>query len=123
MVQLHPSSVNFEVMEFESRWLVYCEKVQTSAVFLRDATMVSPMPLLLFGGDITVQHAARTVRVDKWIEFSMDPRQAVLFRALRGQLDALLQRKIERPAMDVWEEGGKLVETVVQLLSTEGRKG
>lgn len=34
-VQLHPCSVNFPVTSFPGRWMVYCDKVQTSAVFLR----------------------------------------------------------------------------------------
>ena len=43
---LHPSTVNAEVPSFESRWLVYYEKMLTSRVFLRDSTMVTPFPLL-----------------------------------------------------------------------------
>ena len=39
---LHPSTVNAEVPSFESRWLVYYEKMLTSRVFLRDSTMVTP---------------------------------------------------------------------------------
>ena len=42
---LHPSTVNAEVQSFESRWLVYYEKMLTSRVFLRDSTMVTPFPL------------------------------------------------------------------------------
>lgn len=31
-------------------------QVETSKVYLRDTTVVSPYDLLLFGGDISVQH-------------------------------------------------------------------
>jgi len=121
-VQLHPCSVNFDCMDFESRWLVYHEKVETSAVFLRDATMVTPYPLLLFGGEISVQHSAHTVKLDRWIEFEMDARVGVQFRALRGLLDNLLLRKVQDPGLDVWKEGGPLIDAVVQVLSNEGVK-
>ena len=49
---------------------VYHEKVQTTAVFLRDTTPVTPFTLLLFGGAIQVQHSTGAVTVDKWIQFS-----------------------------------------------------
>ena len=39
-VQIHPCSVNFNCPKFESPWLVYAEMVSTSAVYLRDCTMV-----------------------------------------------------------------------------------
>ena len=39
-VQIHPCSVNFNCPRFESPWLVYAEMVSTSAVYLRDCTMV-----------------------------------------------------------------------------------
>lgn len=88
---------------------------------LRDATLVSPYALLLFGGDLSVQHGTGIVRVDRWIEFRCDPRQAVLFRALRGQLDALLLRKVRDARADMWEEGREMIATVVALLGSEGR--
>jgi len=40
-VKIHPCSVNFECKSFESPWLVYHEKVKTSAIYLRDSTMVT----------------------------------------------------------------------------------
>ncbi len=53
-VELHPSSANADVPLFESRWLVYYEKVRTGRVYLRDSSMVTPYPLLLFGGELKV---------------------------------------------------------------------
>ena len=37
------------------KWLVYHEKVKTSKLYIRDATLISPFALLLFGGKITVK--------------------------------------------------------------------
>ena len=39
--------------------------------------------------------------------------------ALRAQIDAILQRKIENPSMDIDAEGQGLVDAVVKLLSSE----
>jgi ATP-dependent RNA helicase DHX29 len=55
-VFIHPSSVNHLVTEFRHPFLVFHEKVETSKVYLRDTTVISPYALLLFGGAINVQH-------------------------------------------------------------------
>jgi ATP-dependent RNA helicase DHX57 len=53
---LHPASINFPQQSFESVWLVYLSLVQTSKLYLRDSTMVFPIPMLLFGGNLRVDH-------------------------------------------------------------------
>eukprot|EP00198_Chlamydomonas_reinhardtii_P014140 XP_001703477.1 predicted protein [Chlamydomonas reinhardtii] len=137
-VGVHPCSVNHGVISsLESPWLVYGEMVESSAVYLRDCSMVTPYPLLMFGGPISVQlvgtggaapagtgtggaaNAAGVVTMDGWIRLGCAPKVAVLFKELRGQLDALLQDKIERPEMDLWERGGPVINTILQLLTTE----
>ena len=118
-MELHPSSANADTAHFESRWLVYYEKVLTSRVFLRDATMVTPYPMLLFGGELHVRHAEHVVSVDKWIEFGAPPRTAVLFRQLRDELNRLLLEKIENPSLEL-EKTGRTIATIVQLLQDEG---
>lgn len=40
-------------------------------MYLRDTTLTSPFPILLFGGDIDVQHRERLVSVDGWINFQV----------------------------------------------------
>uniref|UniRef100_A0A7I4CTE9 RNA helicase n=1 Tax=Physcomitrium patens TaxID=3218 RepID=A0A7I4CTE9_PHYPA len=55
-VFIHPTSVNHMVSEFRQPFLVFHEKVETSKVYLRDTTVISPYDLLLFGGEISVQH-------------------------------------------------------------------
>jgi hypothetical protein len=77
-VFLHPSSVNFSVNEFDSPWLLFSEKVKTSKVFVRQSSMVSHYPLLLFGREIDVVHHLKIIKVDDWIQFRADPRIAVL---------------------------------------------
>ena len=117
-VSLHPASVNAQVPKFPSRWFVYYEKVRTSKIFLRDATMVSAYPLLLFGGELDVAHAKQTISVDGWIEFGAPPRVAVLFRQLRAELDRLLLQKIKEPKLEL-ERTGRTVSAIVQLLHEE----
>lgn len=46
-------------------------QVKQSRVFLRDSTLISPYPILLFGGDISVQHREQLICVDDWIKFQV----------------------------------------------------
>jgi ATP-dependent RNA helicase DHX57 len=57
-VHLHPSSVLFSIGDYESSWLVYYQRIRTKKVYIRDATMIFPYPVLLFGGALDVQHSA-----------------------------------------------------------------
>jgi hypothetical protein len=54
--------------------------------------MVTPYPLLLFGGEIVVRHEDMVIQVDGWIEFSSMGKVAVLIKQLRQELDRLLVR-------------------------------
>ena len=90
-VQIHPCSVNFALPRFESRALVYHEKVQTSQIWLRDCTAVGALPLLLFGGEVARQPTAGTVTIDGWLKLDCAPKVAVLLAELRARLDCLLQ--------------------------------
>ncbi|ORY53926.1 P-loop containing nucleoside triphosphate hydrolase protein [Rhizoclosmatium globosum] len=84
-VSLHPSSVLAEIGKFEDlSWY--------SKVFVRDGTMISPWPVLMFGGDLEVDHEARTVGVEG---------VAVLVGGLRRLLDRVLEKKIREPGLDV----------------------
>ena len=117
-VELHPSSANADTAHFESRWLVYYEKVRTAKVYLRDSSMVTPYPLLLFGGELKVRHAEQTITVDKWIEFDAAPRVAVLFRQLRAELDKLLLQKLATPTLEL-SKAGRTIDAIVSLLEEE----
>ncbi|XP_006232012.1 ATP-dependent RNA helicase DHX29 isoform X1 [Rattus norvegicus] len=67
--QVHPSSVNRDLQTYG--WLLYQEKVRYARVYLRETTLITPFPVLLFGGDIEVQHRERLLSVDGWIYFQM----------------------------------------------------
>jgi ATP-dependent RNA helicase DHX57 len=118
-VFLHPESVNFDEGDYDSRWLAYFSKVRTSRVFIRDATMVSPLGILLFGGGIEVRHTKEQLVVDDWAVFKSPARVAVLVRELRRNLDGLLIRKFENPGLDVHKEGRSVNDAILQLIKKE----
>ena len=121
---MHPTSVVFgaETSDHKKRFLLFHEKVKTTKVYLRDATLVGAYPLLLFGGKVEVDHARAKATCDGWIKFRAAPRVAVLFKNLRRELDATLMRKIADPSLDVDAESAGLVRTIVELLESEETK-
>lgn len=122
-VAIHPSSVNAREGAFDSPYLVFLEKVRTTRVYVRDCSTVSPYALLLFGGALHADRkgaADQVVTVDGWIRFSL-PRKAVeLIISVRNEMNAVLKRKIERPAEDVSAAGRHILDAVAQLISTQG---
>ncbi|XP_026798594.3 ATP-dependent RNA helicase DHX29 isoform X1 [Pangasianodon hypophthalmus] len=113
--QVHPSSVNRNLQTHG--WLLYQEKVKYSKVYLRDTTLTSPFPILLFGGDIDVQHRERLVSVDGWIHFQAPVRIGVIFKHLRQLLDSLLERKLANPKLSLEDE--KTIQIILELIKSE----
>lgn len=125
-VNVHPSSVNYPVRYYDSPYLVYHEKVKTSRVFIRDCSMVSVYALLLFGGgrvNVELHKGDFLISLDDgWIRFAAASYQvAELVRALRCELDQLLEDKIRSPSMDLCtcRRGSRIIHMIVQLISTQ----
>lgn len=64
---------------------------------------MNPYALLLFGGDVGVQHIAGTLTVGRgnFVGFKAVARIGVLVKRLRLALDSLLIRKITEPDTDI----------------------
>ncbi|KAJ0012415.1 hypothetical protein NQD34_016749 [Periophthalmus magnuspinnatus] len=125
-VNVHPSSVNYTVRHYTSPYLVYHEKVKTSRVFIRDCSMVSVYPLVLFGGgQVTVELHKGEFLIsldDGWIRFAAASHQvAELVKELRWELDQLLEDKIKNPIMDLCScpRGSRIIRMIVHLISTQ----
>eukprot|EP00756_Hemistasia_phaeocysticola_P048148 Hpha_TRINITY_DN22588_c0_g1::TRINITY_DN22588_c0_g1_i1::g.185180::m.185180/K14442/DHX36, RHAU; ATP-dependent RNA helicase DHX36 len=102
-VKMHPSSVNAKVAGVPTdhkALFVYAEKLDTSQVFLKDSTMVSPAALLLFGPPTlpSVEEYERDgfVRVTKDFKFEVDdyPR----LKRLKDELDRVLLVRCMNPS-------------------------
>lgn len=118
-VDLHPASVNYGATRFCGKLLVYHEKVKTTKVYMRDSNIISPYPVLLFGGTLRLYHQKGVIVVDDWIAFKASPKVATLMKLLRKEMDALLRIKIEMPDADVSVSGKHLISAVSSLLSTQ----
>ncbi|KAK5618513.1 ATP-dependent RNA helicase dhx29 [Crenichthys baileyi] len=113
--QVHPSSVNRSLQVHG--WLLYQEKVKYTKIYLRDTTLISPFPMLLFGGDIDIQHREKLVSLDGWIHFQAPVRIGVIFKHLRKLMDSLLERKLENPRMNL--EGDTTIQVILDLIKSE----
>ena len=49
-VSLHKKSVNSSETSFGSQFLVYHLKMKSSSIFVHDTTLVTPFPIIFFGG-------------------------------------------------------------------------
>ena len=119
---LHPSGVLYEEAVYEqARWLVFTTKsvAHGDKTHVRDVTAVSPLALLLFGGDVEVHHDHGTVTIDGHRDLTIEApgRVAVLVRELRGRLDVLLRDKIAQPSLDIASH--PVLGAIVNLLTTE----
>eukprot|EP00850_Spirogloea_muscicola_P008113 SM000042S15380 [mRNA] locus=s42:611728:619499:- [translate_table: standard] len=93
-VSLHPASINAKEPLFAQPWLVFDEKMMTSSIFIRSSTGISDAALLLFGGKLTPGDEPGYMHMlDQSLEFFMTPEAGRLVLALRGELDALVNKK------------------------------
>ncbi|KAH0627943.1 hypothetical protein JD844_008535 [Phrynosoma platyrhinos] len=113
--QVHPSSVNRDLQTYG--WLLYQEKVRYARVYLKETTLISPFPILLFGGDIEVLHRERLLSVDGWIHFQAPVKIAVIFKQLRALIESVLKQKLENPKMSL--EDDKILNIIKELIKTE----
>lgn len=126
-VEIHPKSVNSDVRQYESQWLIYHQKMRTNKLYLFDSTMIAPFPLLFFGGKITVhqENGHDTIEVDEWIKFHSPLKTAQLVKKLRHELDILLNKKINNPAMELGvghmteSRDERILAAIIDLITTE----
>lgn len=116
-VAIHPTSVNAQVKSFATKWLVFHEKVKTTKIYIRDSTIIGNYALLLFGGEIKIDHQKQEISLDQWMRFDAPVKVGVLINKLRRELDRVLLAKIEDPREDIGHS--KVVSAILQLLSSE----
>ncbi len=81
-VKFHPKSINSEETFFTNKFMIYYQKMKSSSIFIHDATMIPPLPLLFFGGKISVEKddTQETIAVDDWIVFQAPEKIARLVK-------------------------------------------
>eukprot|EP00057_Strongylocentrotus_purpuratus_P032350 XP_787344.2 PREDICTED: ATP-dependent RNA helicase Dhx29 [Strongylocentrotus purpuratus] len=114
-VTVHPSSVNRHLGT--NGWMLFSERVKLSRVYIRESSLITPYPLLLFGGEIAVHHRERLISVDDWIQFQASAKTAVIFKELRLLLNMFLEKKLANPALQIQDE--EVIKALLKLLKSE----
>lgn len=96
---IHKTSVNCTNLQvtFPYPFFVFGEKIRTRAVSCKQMSMVAPIHLLLFGSRKVDAIDNKTVRLDNWINFEMNPYHAALITALRPAIENLVVFAAESP--------------------------
>lgn len=119
-VDIHPSSVNAGTHLFPLPYMVYTEKVKTSSIYIRYSTNISDYALLLFGGNLIPSKSGEGIEMlGGYLHFSASKSVLELIKKLRGELEKLLNRKIEEPGLDISVEGRGVVAAAVELLHNQ----
>lgn len=123
-VAIHPTSLvsNLTGGSLQRSFIVYSEKMKTTKVFLRDCTVASPLSILLFGGQIHVDHRTGTAVVDGWIRIRIAGRCAAILLLVREKLEEFLHNTVETTGStthDVDEKKRILLKTVSELFEQE----
>lgn len=122
-VFLHPASVLFDTAAWKSSFLVYFHKYMSTKVFLRDATEVPLYALLLFGGQVSVNHVAGGISIvskDTQIKLKAWPRIGILVNQLRRLLDVQLERCVEKGVILDAGNDNSTVNAILALLNHDG---
>ncbi|XP_054820957.1 DExH-box ATP-dependent RNA helicase DExH1 isoform X2 [Prosopis cineraria] len=122
-VDIHPASVNAGIHLFPLPYMVYSEKVKTTSIYIRDSTNISDYALLLFGGNLNPSKSGEGIEMlGGYLHFSASKSVVELIRKLRGELDKLLNRKIEEPGLDISAGGKGVVAAAVELLHSQNTR-
>lgn len=82
VVYLHVRSINFDEMEFESRFLVYHMKMKTRQLNLYDTTMVFALPMIFFGHnfELFTENGNVVIELSPKIRFTCSASTALLVK-------------------------------------------
>lgn len=88
---LHKTSVNCSNLKvtFPYPFFVFGEKIRTRAVSCKQMSMVSPIHLILFGSK-KIDYVDKSVRLDNWLNFDMNPDDAAIIAGLRTVIQQLI---------------------------------
>ena len=97
-ISLHPSSIlyNMKTKGINSYFL-YLEAVQTSKLFARDVTVITPLLCLLFSSKMIIYNSLGCVVIDNWLGFRIKPVLARIIMRVRKDLEEALVDKIIDP--------------------------
>jgi HrpA-like RNA helicase len=99
-LEIHNSSVNYKLRNAPTPWMAFDEKLATGGGGKRTTVsttcFVDGMSILLFANALTIHHFERKAVADGWIEVGVAAHTAVTIRAVRAELDRMLESYFDR---------------------------
>ena len=118
---IHKSSINCpatpDEIEFPLPFFVFSEKIRAGTVVCKNMSLVTPIHLLLFGAKRVqiVSEGGSIVRLDGWINLTMDPQTVSNILALRPALDQVIASLSAEPESIVDFYQSPLINTIARL--------
>jgi len=123
VVAIHPTSLLSTLTggSLQRSFIVYSEKMKTTKVFVKDCTIASPLSILLFGGNVQIDHRSGTAIIDGWIKIKVSGRCASILLLIREKFESALDITVEKKlAYDKNSPGkGTLLKLLYELLEQE----
>ncbi|KAA8499058.1 ATP-dependent RNA helicase DHX36 [Porphyridium purpureum] len=113
---IHPGSVNASGEGAQAAWYSYVQLMQTTNVFVRDSTAVSPIDIMLFGGSGVSDQWTGAMVLDHWIVAKGNIRDMEVFKKARSHLSHFLQLQSVLPDHQLLEAQSELLSQVISLI-------
>eukprot|EP00127_Corallochytrium_limacisporum_P003212 Clim_evm61s147 gene=Clim_evmTU61s147 len=120
--EMHPKSVLDSQTHIPSKYLAYYMKMKSTAIFVHDATVVFPMHIVFFGGELASgedEHGDHTVIVDGKYKFLAAKSTARLLMKLRTTLDDILLKMIQNPFGRHGTSEATIIEECIEFIRNE----
>jgi HrpA-like RNA helicase len=116
-IKIHPCSVFKNTTKFWPPFILYLEKIKTNDIFIRDVTLVDPIQLVLFGGEVLID-GKKILMESSWIRISCSNAQLLLF--LKMELDNLIMQKLKNPIVNL--NKNRFFKAIKNIISSNGQK-
>lgn len=102
----HPKSILKKVEFFESPLVVYFSAIKSKKVFIHDATLTHPLPLVFFGDHFnrSLEDSKDIITIGTHLKFIASDDTARLINDLRNRMNWFLEYKISHPGAVCWAE-------------------
>ncbi|CDJ63833.1 DEAH-box RNA/DNA helicase, putative [Eimeria necatrix] len=114
-VFIHPTSVNFKSCDFDTQWVAFSEKLQTTKVFIKDVSTVSVFALLLLSCcELVPAQGEGALWLDGWLQLRCPGLICSYVKHLKGLFHAFLNEFYSLSAFGLTRKSPQVANQQVQ---------
>ncbi|XP_023310830.1 ATP-dependent RNA helicase DHX36 [Anoplophora glabripennis] len=122
--KLHMKSVLSDVKYYDYPLLVYWEKIKTTSDFIHDASLVHPLPVILFGDRFRhiIKNGENVITIGDDLLFKAQESTVNVIEELRRKLNWFLGYKISHPGVVNWNGDNdeiRILRAIMELITIE----